>query len=394
MSATTATTPERPGILGSADRGARALLAARFSGSTAAVVGLTVVTVAAALGIIAALVVAVGGTPSDVFSSMFDGSFGSGSSFAQTLIEATPLLLVAVGSCISSRAGVFNIGQEGQLLIGAMLGGYVALRIAAPPAVVVILALVCSALGGALWAAIPAVMRYRRGVDVVVSTLLMIFLAQQLVTYVVSSPSILQEHVPTGQVAEPESDMLGGAFRLPTFGTYPHFTLGLGSIIALVLVIVAAVMLGRSRWGFRVRMLGNSPLAARHAGVREWLLGGAALALSGAFSGLAGGVILTGDVYRLQPAMSNDYGWDGLLVALIARDNPVACVIVAVVFGAVRAGGGLLASTGVPNYLVDIAQSLLVVAFVLPPALLAVWRAAGERRRGRAAASAASAATA
>ncbi|WP_007515587.1 MULTISPECIES: ABC transporter permease [Pseudofrankia] len=377
------------GPLGSVDRAARALLAPTRSGSPPlAVAVVTVLTVAAALGITAGLVAIVGGTPGEVFSSMLDGSVGSPGAFSQTLLEATPLLLVAVGSCISSRAGVFNIGQEGQLLIGASLGAYVGLRTQGPPALVLTLTLVCSALGGALWAAIPAVMRYRRGVDVVVSTLLMIFLAEQLVSFVVSKPWLLQETRVAGQVVAPQSNALAPSFRLPAIGDYPGLTISLGAFLALGLAIVVAVLLARGRWGFRLRMLGHNPLAARHAGVREATFGGLALVLSGAFSGLAGGVVLTGEVYRLQPGMSDNYGWDGLLVALVARDNPIAAVVTALVFGALRSGGGVLASTGVPAYLIDITQALLVFAFVLPPALLALWRSATDRRRHAAATSA------
>jgi len=138
-------------------------------------------------------------------------------------------------------------------------------------------------------------------------------------------------------------------------------------------------------------MLGHNPLAARHAGVRAATFGGLALVLSGACSGLAGGVVLTGQVYRLQPGMSDNYGWDGLLVALVARNNPVGAIAAALLFGGLRSGGGVLASTGVPAYLIDIMQALLVLAFVLPPALLALRRSAAGRRRGAAAADSASA---
>lgn len=336
--------------------------------------GLTAATIAVALGITALLVAAVDGSPGAVFSSLVEGSVGSGPAFAQTLVEATPLLLVAAGTCISSRAGVFNIGQEGQVLIGAAVGTFIGLRTQGPPWLVLTLSLLGAALGGALWASIAGVMRYRRSVDVVVSTLLLIFVAEQLVTYLVNNPSLLQETRRPGEIVTAQSDALAPAYRLPTLGQYPGFSVGAGLFIAVGLALAVAVALSRSRWGFRVRMLGHNPLTARHAGVREGLLGGTALALSGAFAGLAGGVVLTGEVYRLQPGMSDHYGWDGLLVALVARDNPVGAVGMAVVFGALRSGGGMLATAGVPAYLVDIMQALLVFALVLPAVLLAAWR--------------------
>ncbi|MBX6390756.1 MAG: ABC transporter permease [Frankia sp.] len=372
------------------DRAVAALLAPtrRAGGSPLAVALLTVGTAALALAIVAGLVGLVGGSPGSVLSSMIDGSVGSASSISTTLMEATPLLLVAVGTCVASRAGVFNIGQEGQMLIGAALGAFVGLRTQGPPELVSTLALLCAALGGAAWAALAAVMRYRRGVDVVVSTLLLIFIAEQLVSFLVSRPSLLQETRIPGQIVAQQSDALAPAYRLPALGEHPGLTVGVGTFIALGLAVVMAGLLARSRWGFRIRMLGHNPLAARHAGVREAAYGTVALAISGAFAGLAGGVVLTGQVYRLQPGMSDNYGWDGLLVALVARDRPLAAVVTALAFGGLRAGGGLLASTGVPAYLVDITQALLVIAFVLPPALLALWHAHASRRRGRAAAAA------
>ncbi|KPM54073.1 ABC transporter permease [Frankia sp. R43] len=375
------------GLRGSVDRSARALLRPSSTGVSPLLVAVcTVASVAVALGVTALLVTTAGGAPSEVFSSMLDGSVGSPGAISQTLVEMTPLLLVAVGACISSRAGVFNIGQEGQLLVGAMVGAFVGLRTQGPPALVLTLTLLGSALGGAAWAAVPAVMHYRRGVDVVVSTMLMIFVAQQLVSYVVSSPSLLQETRRPGAIVAAQSDALAPSFRLPSIGQYPDLSIGAGAIIAVVLAVVTGVALARSRWGFKVRMLGLNPLAARHAGVRAATFGGLALAISGGFSGLAGGAVLAGEVYRLQPAMSDNYGWDGLLVALVARNSPVASVATALVFGALRSGGGVLASTGVPAYLIDVTQALLVLAFVLPPAVLALLRAAADRRRGRAAA--------
>jgi simple sugar transport system permease protein len=234
------------GQLGSVDRAARALLAPARSGNAplavAVVTVVTVGTVVAALGITAGLVAIVGGPPGEVFSSMLVGSVGSASAVSQTLLAATPLLLVAVGSCVSSRVGVFNIGQEGQLLLGAAVGAYVGLRTQGPPAVVLTLTLLCSAVGGAVWAAIPAVMRYRRGVDVVVSTLLMIFIAEQLVSFVISRPSLLQETRVPGQIVAPQSNALAPAFRLPTLGSYPGLTVSVGAFVAFALAVATAVL--------------------------------------------------------------------------------------------------------------------------------------------------------
>src|SRR3712207_4145617 len=156
--------------------------------------------------------------------------------------------------------------------------------------------------------------------------------------------------------ARPQSDAVPDHVRLASFGQYPDLTVGVGIVLAAVATVVLAVLLDRSRWGFRLTMLGFNPLAARHAGIRASRLGGSALVLSGAFAGLAGGVILLGTVFRLQPAISDNVGWDGLLVALVAHSRPGLALPVAVLFGGLRAGSGFLAATGVPDHLVDVIQ--------------------------------------
>ncbi|EXG79693.1 ABC transporter permease [Cryptosporangium arvum] len=351
----------------------------RPSGYGMQVTLITLVAVAVAVLASMGLVSATGGSPGDALNALYTGSIADTAAWSETLKAATPLLLVALGACISNRAGVFNIGQEGQVLLGAAVAAYVALHLALPGVLVMVLSLLAGAIAGGLWSGASAVMHYTRGVNVVVSTLLMSFLAIQLVSFALTVQWLLQApRASADSIASTESAQLPPAVRIPGFGEYPALEIGGGLVLSIILTIVLAVLLARSRWGFRLNMLGLNPMAARHAGVRAPWAGGMALALSGAFAGLAGAVILSGQVFRLQPALSNNFGWDGLLVALIARSRPLAAVPVALLFGAFRSGSSFLASTGVPNYLVDIVQALLVLAFVVPPVLAKV------KSRGRA----------
>jgi len=236
-----------------------------------------------------------------------------------------------------------------------------------------VVVLLAAALGGAAWAALSALMQRFRGVNVAVSTLLMTFVAVQLVTFAVNTPWFLQETAQgSSGIASTTSNPLPGDGQLSSFGQYPGLRLNAGLFLALVAAVVVAVVLTRSRWGFRLRMLGLNPLTAKHAGVRVAALSGLALALSGAFAGLAGGVLLASPVgtNRLQPGLSHNVGWDGLLVALVARNRPILAVPVALLFGVLRAGGDFLAATGVPYFLVDVVKALLVLAFVAPPVLV------------------------
>jgi simple sugar transport system permease protein len=164
--------------------------------------------------------------------------------------------------------------------------------------------------------------------------------------------------------------------QLPTFGQYPDLQLNVGLFIAAGAAVIVWIVLARTRYGFRLKLTGLNPLAARHAGVRVAAIGGFALAISGAFAGLGGALLLTSPIgtYRLSPTVSDNVGWDGLLVALVARNRPLLTVPVALLFGVLRAGGDFLAATGVPSYVVDVTKALLVLAFVAPPVLVDALR--------------------
>jgi ABC-type uncharacterized transport system permease subunit len=353
------------------------LVPTRTSGLTAL---LTVIAVIVALGLSALLILSTGGSPVSSLNALYTGSVASQNSWTTTLLYAAPLLIVAVGACISARSGAFNIGQEGQVLIGALAAVWVSLRLSLPGPLLAVLSVLAAALFGGAWAGLSAVMHRLRGVNVVVSTLLMTFVAEQIVTYAVNQQWFLQQSQIGSATPNPQSNQIPGSHRLASWGQYPDLSVNVSLVIALVLALVVAFALVRTRWGFRLKMLGLNPLTAKHAGVRVAALGGLALALSGAFAGAAGAVIVTTPIanYRLQDGVSSNIGWDGLLVALVARTNPIFAVPVALLFGMLRAGGNFLASTGVPSFLVDVVKSLLVIAFVAPAA---VSEALAQRRQ-------------
>ncbi|MDG4772473.1 ABC transporter permease [Solwaraspora sp. WMMD792] len=341
----------------------------------------TVVTVAVALGLSALLIAVTGGSPSASVQALYQGSMASPRAWSNSLLYVAPLLLVAVGACVSARSGFFNIGQEGQVLIGALAGAWVGLRLALPGPLLLVVVLLAALLAAGGWAGLSALMYRFRGVNVVVSTLLMTFLAQQLVAFAVNTPWLLQESRLGTGVVSPQSNPLPENARLASLGEYPNLQVNGGLILAVLIAVAISLAMTRTRWGFRLKMLGLNPVTAQHAGVRVGALGGMALAISGAFAGLAGALLLTSPIgsHRLQPGMSLNLGWDGLLVALVARNNPLLAVPVAVLFGVLRAGASFLAATGVPSFLVDVVKALLVLAFVAPPAVIALLR---RRRAG------------
>ncbi|WSQ06761.1 ABC transporter permease [Streptomyces sp. NBC_01231] len=369
MSAAAPTSPD--------DLGRRLLARLRPGRGDWMTAGLTAVLVAVAAGASALLLVLTGGSPGASADAIWTGSLADATGWTTTLLNTAPLLLVAVGACICASAGTFNIGQEGQVLIGGLAGAWVGLRLALPGPMLVVVVMLAAAVGGGAWAALSALMFRFRGVNVAVSTLLMTFLAIQLVTFAVSTPWLLQESAQgSSGIVDAASNQLPANGRLGGFGQYPSVQWNTGLFVALVAAVGVALLLSRSRWGFRVRMVGLNPRTAKHAGVRVAALGGFTLALSGAFAGLAGGLLLASPVgtNRLQAGLSDNFGWDGLLVALVARNRPLAAIPVSLVFAVLRAGGDFLSATGVPYYLVDVVKALLVLAFVAPPVLVHLFR--------------------
>ncbi|MAT04178.1 MAG: ABC transporter permease [Acidimicrobiaceae bacterium] len=306
-------------------------------------------------------------SPLEVSEALYRGSFSSPSAIGFTIEQATPILIVALGSLIASRSGLFNIGPEGQFAVGTAAGGLVMFQMGGPPAVVLPLTLVAAGLGGAAWAGIAAFLKAVRGVDVVITTLLLNFVAIQVVSFCVNRYWLLQERT-GGRIDPPQSPLVGESYRLPRLGSPTGFNVHTGFLLALVLAAAVWYAVSQTRWGFRLRMLGFNPLAARAAGVNLVVLGGGALVLSGAFAGLAGGVFFTATGFRVTSGVLN-YGYEGLLVALISRGRVAAIVPIAIAFGALRSGGGYLGATGVPRYMVDIVQALIVLAALMPPVI-------------------------
>ena len=335
-------------------------------------------TLGAALVLSAALVAATGHSWTDLFGALLEGAVLAPGRWGITLTVATPMLLVAVGMTLGVAGGVFNIGQEGQLLVGAMAMALVGTALAAPGAVVLALGLVAGAAAGGGYAAIAAVMRSRRHVPEVISTLLLVFVAFQAVGFAVTTDWLLRDPDPTRPSRAVSSAPLPADVRLPVmrvFGNDVH----VGLLLALAAAAIVAFVLARTPWGFKLRLVGRNPTVAHRVGVAPARMGAMALSLSGALAGLAGAVMLAGGAsgYRLTTGFSAEIGWQGLLVALLAGSHPAAAIPMALVFAGLRTGAGFLATTGVDRRIVDVIQALLVLALLLPPAL----RAFSRRRR-------------
>lgn len=294
-------------------------------------------------------------------TALVRGSVGSTYAFTSaTLVRATPLMLTGLAVALAFRAGVFNIGAEGQLLAGAAAATAVAQMpffhySSASPWI----ALVMGMGAGAAWAAIAAFLRTRFRVLEVISTILLNFLALYMVGYLVRGP--LQEplHI------YPQSRALSAAARLPHL--LPSSRLHVGFLIAIGAATIAFWMLRFSAVGFRLRAVGANPDAARVAGeIDVTRTTTAAFVVSGALAGLAGAIELTGVTFALYENISPGYGYTGIAVALLARLDPAGVIASAIVFGALEAGGtAMQRDAAVPSVVVSVIEAFIILGLVI-----------------------------
>ena len=318
-----------------------------------------------------------GSNEGSLVAAFWRGSLGTSSAFfSGTLVRAIPLTLLGVAVALSFRAGVFNIGGEGQLLLGAVAAAAVGL--AAPNALGIValpLALATSAVAGALWAGVAAFLRSRFGVLEVISTIMLNFVAINLVSYLVRGP--MQERTRV----YPQSEMLDVATRLPRLG---ETRLHLGLALALAAAVATWWFLARTAAGFRVRAVGASPDAARVSGrVNVARVSAFALITSGAIAGLAGGVEVTGVTYVLYENLSPGYGFSAIAVAILARLHPLAVIPSALLFATLETGAlGLQRDAGVPSTLALVLEAVAILAAISFSArrFPLAWTGAGSKR--------------
>lgn len=307
-----------------------------------------------------------------VLDAFWRGSLGSSSAFfSGTLVRAIPLTIVGVGIAIAFRAGVFNIGGEGQLLLGAIAAAIVGLEWSeALGASSLVLALAASTVAGAAWAGIAALLRARFGVLEVISTIMLNFVALNLVSYLVRGP--MQE--PTR--VYPQTELVGLPARLPRL--WPETRLHLGVFVAVAVGMAAWWYLTRTAGGFRVRAVGASPTAATVTGrVNTQAVTSGALVASGALAGLAGGLEVLGVTYALYENLSPGFGFSAIAVAILARLHPLGVLGTALLFATLETGAlGMQRDAGVPSVVASALEAIAILAVVAVSgtALRLPWR--------------------
>jgi len=299
----------------------------------------------------------------DIFLSPLLASY----KWQDVAVKAAPLVIIALGLAVGNRAQVWNIGAEGQYIIGALCAAGVGIAFGATGGVLVVALMVLAGIvGGGAWAAVPAALRTRYNVNEILSSLMLTYVALQVLGYLVGGPW----KDPNGRNF-PATAPLVDSQTLPVWGTS---TVHLGVAVAVILPFVFWFLMTRSVFGFQIRVVGSAPHAARHGGFDGKQTIWAALVISGAMAGLAGALEFTGVLHKIDLGFPSGYGFTAIIVSFLGRLNPIGCLIAGIVL-AVTYVGGQMAQTSVhiPNSTAGIFQAMMLF-FILASDILVRYR--------------------
>ncbi len=324
--------------------------------------------VAFALLVSALILAAVGGDPVRSYLHIVDSAFGDIGVISDTLVKATPLILTGLACALAFRMRLWNIGAEGQFLMGAWGASAVVLVPLLPPgapALAVIPAMTLAGFAaGALWGFIPGLLKARLAVNEIIVTLMLNYVAALWIAFWVFGPWSeggfqLTAQFPREAWLPRLTDL---AAQVPVLG---GLTVHLGLAFALAAAVAVWLILRRSRWGYEIRLTGDSPSAARYAGIDIARNTIAIFMISGGLAGLAGMAEVSGVVHRLQQAISPGYGFTAIIVAYIARFNPLGVIVAAILFGALILAGREIQPAGVPGMIQGIVLFSLIASEVV-----------------------------
>ncbi len=334
----------------------------------------------AALAFGALMLLILGANPFEAFSALVDGAFGSTNALADTVVKATPLLLIGLGICISFRGNVINLGGEGQMIIGALVATALGLAFPDwPGSLVIPLAMLAGFLSGAIWGGIPGILKAYFNASELLSTIMMNAIAVQLMNFLLSGPMI--DPVQASKASKiPQTARLAKAFDLPRL---VPTRLHLGALIAVVLAFLVYILLWRTTLGYRIRAVGQNPHASRYAGINVKKQIVLALFLSGAFAGLAGAIQVFGVNHRMitdgsATGFTGSAGFNGIVAALFGQLHPLGTIPAAFLFGALLVGANKLQrAVQVPSALITALNGLVVIFVVSSD----IWRRRREQKR-------------
>lgn len=307
----------------------------------------------------AILIAGIGGNPGEAFSFLLKGAFGTKANFGETIVKSVPLIFTGLAATFAYKCGVFNLGAEGQFAMGAVASIWVSTSLTGISGLpLLIISLLAGVLAGGLWGCIPGILKITRGLNEMIVSIMLNYIAILFMGYLYSSP--LREGSVPQTAAVP--------VKLPRImeGTRLHA----GIIFAIVLALFLYYFLFHTAAGFKLRAVGLNQTAARYNGysVKKFML--VSFIISGAIAGLGGSIELHGTQFRLMAGFGDGYGFDGVAIALIGQLNPIGTVLVAYLFAVLRTGATTMqAGSGMPTSVIDIIQALIIVFAVAGSAL-------------------------
>ena len=287
----------------------------------------------------------------------------------ESMVAATPLILAGLGIALGFRSGLFNIGGQGQVILGAIFAGFFGYFLTLPVGVHMIIAVLAGIVGGAIWGGIAGYLKARTGANEVIVTIMLNSIAGYLIAYLLKQAWFRQT-----DSANPQSRNVDGAASL--FPLLPDpFRLNAGFLLAVLATIFVWWLLERSTLGFEFRAVGENPHAARTAGISVGRVTLLVMMIAGALAGLAGAAQVLGTEQRLTMGIGGSLGFDAITVALLGRSRPVGTFLAGLLFGAFKAGGYTMqAQTGTPIDIILVVQSVIVLLIAAPPLVRAIFR--------------------
>jgi simple sugar transport system permease protein len=324
-------------------------------------IGVPLVSVVLAMAIGSVIIILSHQNPVTAFAALLQGAFGGWVQIGETIMRATPLMITGLAVGFGFRANLFNIGADGQLIMGSLAAAWLGLLFAGLPTILSIpLILIGAALFGAAWAFIPALLKAKVGAHEVITTMMFSWIAVYLTSWIISGPL----EAPGGI---PQTPMLSSSVWLPTLNQIipgiPPIRAHAGFLLALLLAVVVALILRRTTLGYEVRAVGFNPMAAQTGGISIPLTTIYALCISGAIAGLAGASEVLGVTHRMfdQVSAGSGFGFTGIAVALLGKKHPVGIIFAALLFGALSAGAGTMQlEANVSQKIVTIVQGLII----------------------------------
>jgi general nucleoside transport system permease protein len=303
-----------------------------------------------------------GGNPIKAFSGLLEGSFGSAKALSETAVWATPYILASLGVAVGFKAGLFNIGVEGQLALGAVVAAWIGYKLPVlvggtiPAYIHLPLAILGGMLAGGIWAAIPGWLKARFGSHEVINTIMMNYIALNLTSYLLNGP--MKDPNPLNVVAR--TPKIADTARIAhIFG--PTLRVHWGFVLALLMALLIWWLIWKTTLGYEIRTAGTNASAAKYAGINVQRTIITSMIISGALAGLAGAIEVTGLNYRHELGFSSGYGFDAIAISLLGNNHPIGIILGSVLFGAMRNGATRMQFlTQIPTDVISVIQGLIL----------------------------------